>query len=70
MDLQMWYWDAISVHASTMYYRSVFLGHSTAEDIQEKLLGVLECLPFAKKIHLSMDRPLCKFEMPAIKFNV
>lgn len=36
---------------------SVFMGHSTAEDLQEKLLGALADLTLAKAVQLSMDGP-------------
>ncbi|XP_077484032.1 uncharacterized protein LOC144094048 [Amblyomma americanum] len=57
MDIHVRYWDAVSERVTTRYYTSVFMGHSRAEDIQEKLLNALDCLPLSKIVHLSMDGP-------------
>ncbi|KAL1476946.1 hypothetical protein MTO96_036125 [Rhipicephalus appendiculatus] len=47
----------IHLRLTTRYYTSVFMGHSTAEDHQEKLLGALTDLPLEKAVQLSMDGP-------------
>lgn len=53
MDVHVKCWD--SAHKVTArYYTSVFMGHSIADDIEEKLLSTLEP---AKIIQISMDGP-------------
>ncbi|KAH9364149.1 hypothetical protein HPB48_017644 [Haemaphysalis longicornis] len=44
MDIHIRYWDA-SHKVATRYFTSVFMGHSKAENIEEKLLSALEPLP-------------------------
>lgn len=56
MDIHIRYWDA-SHKVATRYFTSVFMGHSKAEDIEEKLLSALEPLPLEKIVQLSMDGP-------------
>lgn len=56
MDVHVRCWDSAQ-KVTTRYYTSVFLGHSTANDIQEKLLSSLEPLPLAKILQISMDGP-------------
>lgn len=56
MDVHVRYWDS-SHKVATRYYTSAFMGHSTAEDIQEVLLRALEPLPLGKIIQISMDGP-------------
>lgn len=56
MDVHVRCWDSAQ-KVTTRYYTSVFLGHSTADDIQEKLLSALEPLPLAKVLQISMDGP-------------
>ncbi|CAN8021727.1 unnamed protein product [Ixodes persulcatus] len=57
MDIHSRYWSTIPEHVTTRYYTSVFMGHSTAEDLQEKLLAALADLPLVKAVQLSMDGP-------------
>ncbi|KAM7298551.1 uncharacterized protein ISCGN_019145 [Ixodes scapularis] len=56
MDVHVRYWDS-SHKVATRYYTSAFMGHSTAEDIQEVLLRALDPLPLGKIIQISMDGP-------------
>lgn len=56
MDVHVRYWD-LSQRVATRYYTSVFMGHATADDIQEKLLSALGPLPLAKILQVSMDGP-------------
>lgn len=57
MDIHVRYWSTMPERVTTRFYTSVFMGHSTAEDLQEKLLGALEDLPLARAVQLSMDGP-------------
>nr|XP_037269779.1 uncharacterized protein LOC119161427 [Rhipicephalus microplus] len=57
MDIHVCYWSSMPERLTTRFYTSVFVGHSTAEDLQEKLLGALEDLPLARAVQLSMDGP-------------
>ncbi|KAL3180409.1 hypothetical protein MRX96_008972 [Rhipicephalus microplus] len=57
MDIHVCYWSSMPERVTTRFYTSVFVGHSTAEDLQEKLLGALEDLPLARAVQLSMDGP-------------
>ncbi|KAH8031778.1 hypothetical protein HPB51_020849 [Rhipicephalus microplus] len=57
MDIHVHYWSTMPERVTTRFYTSVFMGHSTAEDLQEKLLGALEDLPLARAVQLSMDGP-------------
>ncbi|XP_077545839.1 uncharacterized protein LOC144158676 [Haemaphysalis longicornis] len=56
MDVHIRYWDS-SQRVTTKYFTSVFMGHATADDIQEKLLNSLEQLPLSKVLQISMDGP-------------
>ncbi|CAN7985972.1 unnamed protein product [Ixodes hexagonus] len=56
MDVYIRFWNS-SHKVATRYYTSVFMGHSTAEDIQGKLLSALEPLPLEKILQISMDGP-------------
>ncbi|XP_029845476.2 uncharacterized protein LOC115328421 [Ixodes scapularis] len=56
MDVHVRCWDS-SHKVTTRYYNSVFMGHSTAEDVQGKLLSALEPLPLEKILQISMDGP-------------
>lgn len=56
MDVHVRYWNS-SHNVATRYLTSVFMGHATAEDIQEKLLKALEPLPLGKIAQISMDGP-------------
>ncbi|CAN7940621.1 unnamed protein product [Ixodes hexagonus] len=56
MDVHIRFWN-LSLKVATRYYTSVFMGHSTAEDIQGKLLSALEPLPLEKILQISMDGP-------------
>ncbi|CAN7945535.1 unnamed protein product [Ixodes hexagonus] len=56
MDVHIRFWNS-SHKVATRYYTSVFMGHSTAEDIQGKLLSALEPLPIEKILQISMDGP-------------
>lgn len=47
MDVQMRCWDSAQ-RSEMRYCTSIFWGHSTANDIQEKLLSALQPLPLAK----------------------
>ncbi|KAL3205778.1 hypothetical protein MRX96_052930 [Rhipicephalus microplus] len=57
MAIRVRYWSRMPERVTTRFYTSVFMGHSTAEDLQEKLLGALEDLPLARAVQLSMDGP-------------
>ncbi|KAL3216920.1 hypothetical protein MRX96_032708 [Rhipicephalus microplus] len=57
IDIHVRYWSTMPERVTTRFYTSVFMGHSTAEDLQEKLLGALEDLPLARAVQLSMDGP-------------
>ncbi|XP_049270810.1 uncharacterized protein LOC125758087 [Rhipicephalus sanguineus] len=56
MDVHIRYWDA-SQRITTRYLTSVFMGHATADDIEDELLKALEPLPLAKILQVSMDGP-------------
>lgn len=53
MDVQMRCWDSAQ-RSEMRYCTSIFWGHSTANDIQEKLLSALQPLPCEGT---SMDGP-------------
>ncbi|KAH7978067.1 hypothetical protein HPB49_004355 [Dermacentor silvarum] len=55
MDIHLRNWSTMPERVTRRYYTSVFMGHSTAEDLQEKLLAALADLPLAKAVQLSMD---------------
>ncbi|KAK8788935.1 hypothetical protein V5799_021289 [Amblyomma americanum] len=57
MDIHLRYWSTMPERVTTRYYTSVFMGHSTAEDLKQKLLAALADLPLAKAVQLSMDGP-------------
>ncbi|KAL3180412.1 hypothetical protein MRX96_008975 [Rhipicephalus microplus] len=57
MDIHVRYWRTMPERVTTRFYTSVFMGHSTAKDLQEKLLGALEDLLLARAVQLSMDGP-------------
>lgn len=56
MYIHLRFWSTKPEHVTTRY-KSVFMGHSTAEELQEKLLGALTDLPLEKTVQLSMDGP-------------
>lgn len=56
MDVHVRYWNS-SHNVTTKYLTSIFMGHTTADDIQEKLLKALEPLPLRKIVQISMDGP-------------
>lgn len=56
MDVHVRCWNS-SHKVETRYLTSVFMGHATAENIQEKLLKALEPLPLQKIVQVSMDGP-------------
>lgn len=62
MDVHIRYWDS-SQRVTTRYFTSVFMGHATADDIQEKLLNSLEPLPLSKVLQISMDGPNVNLEV-------
>jgi hypothetical protein len=57
MDLVIRFWDHSSHTVSTRYLTSVFLGHATAKDLEEKFLEGISSLPLSKLLQVSMDGP-------------
>lgn len=56
MDVHVKCWN--SCHkVETKYLTSMFMGHATVENIEEKLLKALEPLPLQKIVHVSMNGP-------------
>ncbi|GBN95345.1 hypothetical protein AVEN_69876-1 [Araneus ventricosus] len=55
MDIHVWYWQQNRI--STIYFNSVFLGHSGSSDIFEEFLSAIAKLKFFKTIQISMDGP-------------
>ncbi|XP_070386740.1 uncharacterized protein [Dermacentor albipictus] len=56
LDVHIRFWNS-SHKVATRYYTSVFMGHSTSEDIQGTLLTALEPFPLEKILQISMDGP-------------
>ena len=56
MDIHVRYWGETKT-VDTRYYGSVFMGHSTAEDMLEKFNGYVNDLDMSNLIQLSMDGP-------------
>ncbi|KAH7942791.1 hypothetical protein HPB52_001573 [Rhipicephalus sanguineus] len=57
MDIHLRFWSTTPEHVMTQYCSPLFMGHSTAEELQEKFLGGLTNLPLEKIVQLSMDGP-------------
>ncbi|GBM74428.1 hypothetical protein AVEN_39220-1 [Araneus ventricosus] len=55
MDVHVRYWHQNRV--STIYFNSVFLGHSRSSDIFEEFISTIAKLKFSKTIQILMDRP-------------
>lgn len=62
MDISIRYWDEQSQQVSTRYLTSIFLNHTTAEDLKEALKGALSNLGWKKMLQLSMDGPNVNFK--------
>lgn len=62
MDLSIRYWDEQSQQVNTRYFTSVFLNHTTAEDLKEGLKDALLNLGWTTMIQLSMDGPNVNFK--------
>lgn len=57
MDIHIRCWND-SHQVCTRYFTSVFMGHSTADDMEEKIVESLSsCLSLSKVIQVSMDGP-------------
>ncbi|GBM66403.1 hypothetical protein AVEN_274342-1 [Araneus ventricosus] len=55
MDIHVRHWHQNRV--STIYFNSVFLGHSKSSDIFEEFISAIAKLKFSKTIQISMDGP-------------
>src|SRR5207245_11030753 len=57
MDIVIRLWDNGSNRVVTRYLTSVFLGHATAKDLEEKFIEGLTGLSLQKLVQISMDGP-------------
>lgn len=57
MDIVLRFWDPSSNAVATRYLTSVFLGHATAADLEQKFKEGLGSLPLTKLMQISMDGP-------------
>lgn len=57
MDINVRFWDSIKNEICTNYYNSVFIGHSTADDILKAFLAGIDGLDVTKILQISMDGP-------------
>ena len=55
MDIHIRFWQQNRV--STVYFNSIFLGHSSSSDIYEAFMSSIVKLKFSKAIQISMDGP-------------
>ncbi|KAH8034214.1 hypothetical protein HPB51_021884 [Rhipicephalus microplus] len=63
MDIHVRYWSTMPERVTTRFYTSVFMGHSTAKDLQEKLLGALEEFVAGESCSAVNGWPQCKPEV-------
>ncbi|XP_063221071.1 uncharacterized protein LOC134530286 [Bacillus rossius redtenbacheri] len=63
MDLSARFWDISQNRVCSRYVTSVFLHHTTAEDLLKAIKAGLEDLDFLKIIQLSMDGPNVNFKL-------
>jgi len=57
MDIVIRFWDTATNQVSTRYLTSVFLGHATAKNLEEKFKEGLSGLNLDKLVQISMDGP-------------
>jgi hypothetical protein len=57
MDIIIRFWDNSCDKVATRYFKSVFLGHATAKDLEEKFVEGLAGLNLKKLVQISMDGP-------------
>ena len=57
MDIVIRFWDCSVKQVSTRYLTSVFLGHATAKNLEEKFKEALTALNLKKLVQISMDGP-------------
>ena len=69
MSLVLRFWNTFKNEVQVRYWDSIFLGHTTAADLLQKINNGLADFYLSKQIQLSMDEPDMKKEREKAGFN-